>query len=141
VKIVLDSNVLIAAVAAGAGLCSQVAQECLARHQLVVCEEIIEEVARNLRWKIKLPAEIADRVARTLRQRAVVMRPARLPDNAAAHAEDLPILGVAVASRADLLVTGDLALRQIGVIEGVRIVSPRECWRALREKAWPEETD
>ena len=45
--------------------------------------------------------------------------------------DDLPILGTAVAARADLLVTGNRDLVELKRHGGIRIVTPRECYEHL----------
>ena len=49
-RVILDSNVAIAAVA-GRGLCDAVVELCLERHRLVLCDGIIEEIERGVGWK------------------------------------------------------------------------------------------
>jgi predicted nucleic acid-binding protein len=43
----------------------------------------------------------------------------------ATHREDDQILAAAVSARAEYLVTGDKQLQQLGIYQGVRVISPR----------------
>jgi len=46
--------------------------------------------------------------------------------------DDLPILGAAIAAGAEVLVTGDKELLDLGHIEDLEILSPRQFWEKLR---------
>lgn len=54
--------------------------------------------------------------------------PAGVDPAACRDPDDLPVLGAAVAGRADLLVTGDKDLLDLHRHEGIPIVTPRECY-------------
>jgi predicted nucleic acid-binding protein len=53
-KIVLDANVIIAGFAAR-GLCESILEVCLSEHEIVFSDDLLDEILRNLRLKIKLP--------------------------------------------------------------------------------------
>ena len=63
-KIVLDSNVLIAAFAAR-GLCDALFELCLEKHEIAASAPILVEVRENLKTKIKLPDETVLSLVRT----------------------------------------------------------------------------
>jgi putative PIN family toxin of toxin-antitoxin system len=129
-RIVLDTNVLLAAFATR-GLCEALLEACLVSHDLVTSEHILDEVRRNLTGKFRVPARRTVELVAFLREHAETVRPAVLPASAVVDPEDLPVLGTAVAGRCDLLVTGDAALVALGMVEGVPIVTPRECYGRL----------
>lgn len=58
-RVVLDSNVVIAA-AAARGLCEAVFELCLERHHIVACEGILLEVGRKLEQKLRLPVAVVE---------------------------------------------------------------------------------
>ncbi|MCX5655017.1 MAG: putative toxin-antitoxin system toxin component, PIN family [Planctomycetota bacterium] len=123
-RVVLDTNVLMAAFAAH-GLCEAVFEACLASHEIVVSQHILGELRRHLRGKIKLPAARADAVLSFLRENAAVVTPAKVPADACRDPTDLAVLGTALAARADCLVTGDADLLELGAFRGIPILSPR----------------
>ena len=47
-------------------------------------------------------------------------------------AADALVLGEALASHADIFVTGDAALLRLDAIGALKIVSPRQFWEVLR---------
>jgi putative PIN family toxin of toxin-antitoxin system len=131
VRVFLDTNVLVAALATR-GLCADVFRTVLASHELVVSQQVLDEVRRVLRVKLGVsPGPVADCI-RLLEQEAEVAPPARFPEIELDDRDDLPILGAAIASRADVFVTGDRELAELGTVEGMRVVSPRQFWEGLR---------
>ena len=130
-RVFLDTNVLVAAVATR-GLCADVFRTVLASHELVVSQQVLDEVRRVLRVKLGVrPGPVADLI-RLLEQEAEVAPPVRLSGIELNDQDDLPILGAAVAARADVFVTGDRELAELGTVEGMRAVSPRQFWEGLK---------
>lgn len=132
-RVFVDTNVLVAAVATR-GLCADVLRTVLASHELVVSQQVLDEVSRVLRLKLGIgPGPAADFV-RLLREDADVAPAARLPDIVLNDRDDLPILGAAIAARAEVFVTGDRELLELGNVEGMRVVSPRQFWEGLKSR-------
>lgn len=130
-KVVLDTNVLVAAFAAR-GLCEAVLEVCLTGHDLVLSEYILGELRRHLRRTFNLSAAHADAVVAFLREPALIVTPAKVPAGACRDRSDLPVLGTAVAGGADCLVTGDADLLALGSYEEIPILSPRAFHDCLR---------
>jgi putative PIN family toxin of toxin-antitoxin system len=131
VKVFADANVLVSA-AATRGLCADVLREILTSHDLVLSRQVLEEVRRALRLKFRAATEAVADYVRLLEEEGVIAEPGPLPDVDIEDKDDLPILAAAVAAGAHVLVTGDKELQDIGRIDGVRILSPREFWEKLR---------
>jgi len=116
VKVVLDANVVVAAFASH-GLCEAVFELCLDSHQLLISEELLGEIYRNLREKIGLPEATADQIAGLLRDNCEVLTPLSAVTVACRDPGDLHVIGLAAAGNADYLITGDndlLVLNKIG---------------------------
>ncbi len=126
-KVVLDANVLIAAVA-GRGLCESVMELCLEDHDLAVSAELLAEVRRSLLEKIHVPEAIADEFSRFLRSSGLIVKPSPVPPDACRDPNDLHVLGLAQASEAIFLVTGDKDLLALGRFGATRILTPRQFW-------------
>ena len=124
-KVVLDTNVVLAAFAAR-GLCEAVVAVCLDRHDVLLSEPILAEVDEHLRGKFKLPAARAREIVGFLREHAVVVVPVDVPADACRDADDLAVLGTVAAAEADCLVTGDNDLLTLGSFRDAAIISPRE---------------
>lgn len=129
-RIALDTNVLLAAFATR-GLCEALLETCLAGHEIVTSDHILGELRRHLSGKLGLPERRADEIVAFLRDHAERVVPAAVPRAVLGDAEDLPVLGTAVAGRCDMLVTGDAELLSLGRFEGVPIVTPRDCYERL----------
>ena len=129
-RVVLDTNVLLAAFGTR-GLCDALFTVCLEGHQLVASEHINGELRLHLTRAFRVPARQADEIAAFVRELSEVVSPARVIALACRDPDDLPVLGTAVAGRADVLVTGDRDLLELKRHGGIPIVTPRECYERL----------
>lgn len=129
-RIVLDTNVIIAAFAAR-GLCSEVFELCLADHTLILSEHILSEAKEKLITKIRLPNKAALEIIAYLRESAVICKPQRIDDVICRDKDDIRIIGAAIAGNARLIITGDEDLLVLKKYREVDIVTPREFWRRL----------
>ena len=130
-RVFLDTNVLVSAFASR-GLCAEVLDLVLLDHDLILGRNVLRELKRALREKVKLPvvrsAEIVDFVSSEATQIVDKSEPAI----ASIDAADALVLGEALASHADLFVTGDSALLRLAAVGALKIVSPRQFWEVLR---------
>jgi len=124
VRVVLDTNVLVAAYASR-GLCEAVLEMCLASHEMFLSEHILAELGRHLEGKLKMPPVLAEQRLSFLRQVASIVEPSPLPANVCRDRDDMPVLGTALAAEADCLVTGDADLLSLGRFHGIPILTPR----------------
>jgi putative PIN family toxin of toxin-antitoxin system len=132
-KIVLDANVVVAAFASR-GLCESIFEFCLSGHEMILGVDLLDEIARNLRLKIGLPAVVVDGIKELLRENGTVFDPAPLPQNACRDPDDVKILGLAIASGADFVVTGDEDLLVLEKCQGIPILSPRSFSRVIHSE-------
>lgn len=130
-RVFLDTNVLVSAFASR-GLCAEVFELVLLDHDLILGQNVVREFEKALREKVKLPVvrstEIIDFVSSEAAQIVDKAEPAIVNVDAA----DALVLGEALASHADLFVTGDAALLRLAAIGALKIVSPRQFWEVLR---------
>ena len=130
-KVVLDTNVIIAAFAAR-GLCADLYELCLADHQVITSTYILDEVSGKLLNKLRLPVSRVADIRRHLEGVATVVVPLSVAAETCRDADDLPVIGTALAARAEVLVTGDDDLLTQGSVENVRIVAPRRFWEIIK---------
>lgn len=123
-KIVLDANVVIAAFAAR-GLCEAIMEVCLCEHEIALSDDLLDEILRNLRNKIKLPKDIVDNIGALLREHSNSTIPSPLASDVCRDPDDIKILGLAVATKADYIVTGDKDLLILKSFEDIPILNPR----------------
>jgi len=136
VRVFLDTNVVVAA-AATRGLCADVMREVLARHDLVVSEVLLTEIATVLEAKIGVSTETVSALASLLREAGEIAKPSDpahipLPDG-----PDRTLLAAAMAGRADVFITGDSALLELGTIGPMAVVGPRAFWERVRAGVGP----
>lgn len=132
-KIVLDSNVIIAAFAAR-GLCNALFESCIGNHDIILCEEILSEIAKNLKGKIHLPDAVIRQILQLLRSHATIVTPHKVDRKVCKDKKDLMVLGSAIAGNADYIITGDKDLLNVGRIQDVKIVDPRTFWSEMKRK-------
>ena len=129
-KVILDTNVLASAVATR-GLCADMFRNVLAEHELVICKQITDELSRILADKFGVAPSLIREFMWLIRQDTIIVEPRIVPEVAVKDKDDLGILAAAVAARADVLVTGDKELQDLGRIERTQILSPRAFWAQL----------
>jgi len=132
-RVVLDTNVLVAAFAAQ-GLCHSLLEVCIDQHQIILSQKILKEVTAALQKKLKVPTSVAKDATEYLRSHASIEKVKSLPKQISRDPSDDHILSLAEHSRADYIITGDedlLVLKQHG---NIPIVLPRQFWEILRAR-------
>jgi predicted nucleic acid-binding protein len=97
---------------------------------MVVSEQVLTELERTLREKIGLPERELHSVLSLVREEATLAREAEATVSVR-DLSDTPILAAALASGADVLVTGDRLLELEQPVR-IRIVSPRGFWQLVK---------
>jgi putative PIN family toxin of toxin-antitoxin system len=105
----------------------------LAEHTLVTGEVVLRELGRVLRTRIGLPAGAVREVDEFLREYEVAPKPSARAAVPQRDRDDQWVVASAVDSRADVLVTGDRDLLDIGADVPIRIVDPRGFWDLVRK--------
>lgn len=131
-RVALDTNVLVSAVAAR-GLCADVFNLVLAEHELIIGETVLSELKRVLREKIRVPSKLVEEFVTLLRTEGVVVKQGEPLVIAIRDKTDIPVLGEAIASKAEVLVTGDKDLLDVSDVLPLRILTPRGLWEELRQ--------
>jgi putative PIN family toxin of toxin-antitoxin system len=123
VRIVLDTNVLIAAFIAR-GFCHQLFEHCISHHQLVTSEFILGEVQEKLVEKFKYTSRVADELITLLRSRMEIVAPISLDAPVCRDADDDNVLAAAVTGHCECIITGDKDLLILKQFRGVDIFDP-----------------
>lgn len=122
-KLVLDTNVLVAALVAD-GLCRDLVRRRVRAHTLCTSEALLRELAATLRRKFRVNATDVPWLEE-YRARALVVSPAPLPKPVCRDPDDDLVLATAVAAQAEYIVTGDEDLLVLKAYAGISIVTPR----------------
>jgi len=136
VRVALDTNVLVAAVATR-GLCADVVNLIMAEHELILGEAVLTELKRVLRKKMRVPAEVIDEYDSLLRREGRVVPKAKALVVAIRDKSDIPVLSEAIAGNAEVLITGDRDLLNIAEQLPLHILTPRAWWEKLRREGRP----
>lgn len=130
-RVVLDTNVIVAAFAAR-GICAEVFEVCIAEHDLVVSEFMLREILSSLSKKVKLPKHVVRDVIDYLRDVAEIVEPDTIDRSVCRDNDDLAVIGTATKGNVSCIVTGDTELLSRKHYRGIDIISPREFWERLR---------
>jgi putative PIN family toxin of toxin-antitoxin system len=131
VRVFLDTNVLVSAFAAR-GLCADLLELVLLEHDLVLGRNVLLELNKALRQKIKLPSARSAEIVDFVSGEAVQIVVEAAPSGAKVDPDDALLLGEAQTAEADVFVTGDAALVKLGTVGTVRVVTPRQFWEMLQ---------
>ena len=123
-KIVLDTNVLIAALIAH-GVCHELLEHCVLRHTLFTSDFILGETQEKLIEKFGYSAGLAAEAVSVLRSGMVVITPSKLESQVCRDPDDDNVLAAAVSANCDCIITGDKDLLVLKAYEGIDIFSPR----------------
>ncbi len=122
-KIVCDTNVLIAALVAD-GLCRDIVKRRLPLHDLFTSRGLLVELEDTLRRKLRTePRDVP--FVKAYKARAVLVTPSKLKRRICRDPDDDLVLATAAAANAHCILTGDEDLLVLGRYEGIAIVSPR----------------
>lgn len=131
-RVVLDTNVIIAAFATR-GLCADIFEYCLSGQTIIFSKILLHEISRNLCLKIKVPVDKSQEIIDFLSSQSELIEPKKLSQNACRDKSDLHVLGLAIAGRADVIITGDKDLLELKKFYSIPILTPREFWNFARK--------
>ncbi|MGH7380806.1 MAG: putative toxin-antitoxin system toxin component, PIN family [Candidatus Methylomirabilales bacterium] len=131
-RAVFDTNIYVSAFAIPGGRAQAALLKAVEGEvRLVISKPIIHELLDVLARKFGRDAEELARVAVFLAELAEVVQPRRKIDMLSDDTDNR-ILECAIAGRADVIVTGDRAMLELGEYQGVRIMTLREFLGARR---------
>lgn len=132
-RVFLDTNVLVSAFATR-GLCADLYEWVLLRHEVITGRNVLRELAKALREKVRMTAEQCVERVDTVSKQAVEIVEAPVALDGNSDPDDLLVLGEAIAGGAEIFVTGDADLVRLKSIGTLRILAPREIWELLRSE-------
>lgn len=134
-KVVIDSNVIIAAFATR-GMAQALFEFCLDRYEVIISEHILTETSKALKNKIKVNDEKIHEIITFLKEFCTVTEYKKLKEKISRDSSDDNILALAKSANAKYIVTGDKDLLTLKEFEGTEIISPRELWEKSRKNTF-----
>ena len=130
-RVFLDTNVL-ASAAATRGLCADLVREVLASHDLITSRRVLTELRRVLKVQFRAPQDLIDDFIELMSEDTEIAPSGDLPRVNLNAKDDLAILSAALAAETEVFVTGDKEILDLGQIQQMKIMSPRQFWEALK---------
>jgi len=125
-KIVLDTNVLIAAFISPKGISHEVFELCTRNHSLFASEFILTELEEKLKQKFSYnDKEIAD-VVDLISTKFKIVKIKGGNMKVCRDEDDNNIIETAVSAKANIIITGDDDLLVLKNYKDIEIISPRE---------------
>ncbi|HFQ93888.1 MAG TPA: putative toxin-antitoxin system toxin component, PIN family [Anaerolineae bacterium] len=124
-KVVLDTNVLIAAFITQ-GVCHDLLEHCVYRHQIILSDFILDELRQKLTGKFKYSIQDARDVAQLLLSAAQIVTPVIFTSPVSRDPDDDFVLGTAVAGHAVCIITGDKDLLVLERYQNIDIIKPAD---------------
>jgi putative PIN family toxin of toxin-antitoxin system len=134
VRLVLDTNVLIAAFVAR-GVCHELLEHCQREHALVTSDVILAEFEAKLLHKFKVPPLDACEARALLGSSMHLIAPKPLDVAVCRDPNDDWVLAMAVTGRCACLVTGDKDLLVLRRFQDIVVLAPSEFWAYERNSA------
>ncbi len=106
-------------------------------HEWVISQFILDELARKLKEKFGFPENDIAEIRESIASSAEMVVPVEVPPASCRDPKDLPVLGTAVAGRADLLITVDKDLLDLKEHCGIPIIRPGSFWRRVDQANEP----
>ena len=130
-RIVLDTNVVIAAFAAR-GLCESVFELCLESHDLEISEFLLSELQEKLSKKLKLPQNVIQDIVDLYKKNSLRVTPSDIGIDACRDPKNVPVIGTCVKGKADYLISGDQDLLILKNYGSTKILSPRDFYESQK---------
>lgn len=124
-KVVLDTNVLIAALIAR-GVCTELVAHCVRQHTILISDFILNELREQLTGKFDCADPDAEEVVEWVKAIGEAVIPVELESEVCRDPNDDSILAAAVGGRADCILTGDRDLLILDRFQNVQIVAPAD---------------
>lgn len=132
-KLVLDSNVIIAAFASR-GLCHSLLETCLFDHTIFLSDDLINEIINKLGKKLKLPDKIIGEIISFLKNHSEIVSPQPLEKSICRDQDDDHVISLAISTNSDYIIFGDNDLLILKKCKSIQILNPRDFWNLLHKQ-------
>jgi putative PIN family toxin of toxin-antitoxin system len=128
VRLLLDTNVLIAALVAR-GTCHELLEHCVREHVVVSSQSLLDELGGVLERKLRQRAADVQTARRLFAETLTFVEPAALDVPVCRDRDDDVVLATALAGACAAIVTGDQDLLILDPFRGIRVITPSAFWQ------------
>jgi uncharacterized protein len=128
VKLLLDTNVLVAALVAR-GVCSDLLEHCVRHHVVISSRPLLDELRDVLTRKFRLRTVDVRATLRLFEETFTLVTPVPLEAPACRDADDDVVLATARAGECAAIVTGDQDLLILDPFQAIRVLAPSAFWK------------
>jgi putative PIN family toxin of toxin-antitoxin system len=134
VKLLLDTNILVAALIAR-GVCSDLLEHCVRHHVVVSSRPLLNELRDVLTRKFRQRDVDVWKALRLFAETFTLVEPGVLTPPACRDRDDDVVLATALTGECTAVITGDEDLLILDPFRGVRVLAPSAFWK------WESEHD
>jgi len=134
VKLLLDTNVLVAALLAR-GVCSDLLEHCVRHHTVISSQVLLDELRDVLTSKFRQRQVDVRGALRLFGETFTLVVPGGLEAPACRDRDDDMVLATAQAGECDAIITGDRDLLVLDPFQGIRVLGPSAFWKWESEDA------
>jgi putative PIN family toxin of toxin-antitoxin system len=128
VKLLLDTNVLVAALFAH-GVCSDLLEHCVREHVVVTSQPLVDELPDVLTRKFRQRHRDVHSALRLFRETFTLVIPVVIDPPVCRDRDDDLVLGTAVAGGCSAIITGDEDLWVLDPFRDLRVLAPSAFWK------------
>jgi putative PIN family toxin of toxin-antitoxin system len=128
VKLLLDTNVLIAAFVAR-GVCSDLLEHCVRHHVVISSQPLLDELRDVLTRKFHQRVVDVRGAIRLLAETFILVTPDAFERAVCRDRDDDVVLATALAGECAAIVTGDQDLLVLDPFHGIRVLAPAAFWK------------
>ena len=133
-RVFFDTNVIASAFTSQQGLCFKLLEEVYQFGDFITGEVVLTELQKVLIEKFHVTPEDVQELLGELRKRKVIPAPSNPSPIPVRDPDDAFVLASALEAKADILVTGDQDLLELGDKAGIKILDPRALWEILAKE-------
>jgi putative PIN family toxin of toxin-antitoxin system len=127
VRVLLDTNVLVAALVAR-GVCTDLVEHCVRQHLVVSSQSLLDELRDVLTRKLRQRAVDVRAALRLFEETFTLVIPATIEPICRDRDDDV-VLATALAGECVAVVTGDEDLLILDPFRGIRVLAPAAFWK------------
>ena len=131
-KIVLDSNVIIAAFTSR-GLCNSIFELCIEKYKITISTYILDEVSNILGKKFNIPQNKISEILFYLKEFCTLENYKKIDEQISRDNDDDEIISLALDNSVNYIITGDKDLLILKKYKSIKFVTPREFWEIAKK--------